>query len=168
MNVSIKTYVLTACILLSTGCAIFPYEEDFACEAMNDFGRCLDVDGAYHVAITGEKKGMKIEKEGAVDDIGKKNNKPTERKITNSDSSPYLNYQSSVYEKTSRLLHNPKTPMVKPADVVRVLVLNYKNNKTRGNPLFMHRYIYFFGSEPQWVLNVDSYQTDETFSPLMY
>jgi len=173
-NLSLKihrTLLVCAVAILFSGCSIFPYEEDFACEAYNDFGRCLDVNGAYEVALSGEKQGLKIEKDGAVDDVteeAKNKYKQRENTVGGIDAqSTYLDYRSSVYQKMKRMVSNPETPMVKQPDVIRTLVLNYKNNRGRGNPLYMHRFIYFFGSDPEWVLSPEAKKTDLLLPPLV-
>ncbi len=173
-NLSLKMHSLLmggALVILFSGCSIFPYEENFACEAFNDYGRCLDVNGAYEVAVSGEKQGLKIEKNGAVNDGAEEaKNKAKQQEKTGIEvkaQPPYLDYRASVYQKMKRMVANPETPMVKQPDVIRTLVLNYKNNKGPGNPLYMHRFIYFFGSDPEWVLSPEAKKTDLFLPPLV-
>ena len=58
-------------------------------------------------------------------------------------------YQESVYKKLSGLLEEPKTPVIAPPKVMRVLLLPYKNEKD----LYMYRYAYFVVDDFRWVLD---------------
>ncbi len=138
-------------------CALVPYEEQFACEATDDYGRCVSVQGAYHEALTGQAQGAKIRRKRSGDD----NEAPRDGEINPAEApsgeaggeqSSYQSYRSSVYQKLKRMVKAPVTPMVKPPQIVRTLVLNYQSEMA-GNPLFMHRYVYFFADEPSWVLD---------------
>ena len=118
---------------------------------MNQFGRCLDVKDAYEMAVTGEVKGEPIAK--------KKKDSASENKVVQT--APVIaltredakkRYQQERYRKLSQLVEDPADPIVKQPEVVRTLVLNYSDRTSSGSPLYGHRYIYFFGSDPEWVL----------------
>ena len=58
-------------------------------------------------------------------------------------------YQEGVYKKLAGLLDEPKTPLIAPPKVMRVLLLPYKNDKD----LYMYRYAYFVVDDFRWVLD---------------
>lgn len=138
--------VISTAVMLS-GCSIFPYSENFGCENMNQYGRCLDVKDAYDMAVTGEVKGLPIAKKG---DVVPKNE--SNEVITLTPEDTQRRYQQERYRKLSELVEEPQAPMVKQPEIVRTLVLNYSDRSHVGSPLYGHRYIYFFGSDPEWVM----------------
>lgn len=150
------------------GCSIVPYEERFACEGRDDYGRCTSVDGAYHQAVTGEPQGPKITRErdassGAEDDFGAV---PDEGSGKGGGDPKYGAYKKALYRKLQRMIEEPVTPMVKPPHVVRALMLTYKT-AGRGTPLFMPRYVYFFADEPTWVLGQQETRSADSVMPLV-
>jgi conjugal transfer pilus assembly protein TraV len=58
-------------------------------------------------------------------------------------------YQEGVYKKLAGLLEEPKTPLIAPPKVMRVLLLPYKNDRD----LYMYRYAYFVVDDFRWVLD---------------
>ena len=58
-------------------------------------------------------------------------------------------YQEGVYKKLTGLLDEPKTPLIAPPKVMRVLLLPYKNDRD----LYMYRYAYFVVDDFRWVLD---------------
>lgn len=132
-----------------TGCSIFPYSENFGCENMNQYGRCIDVKDAYEMAVTGEVKGQPISKKehAPPPNEGENQGVGTVERINHQE-----RYQAERYRKLSALVEAPKAPMVKQPEVVRTLVLNYSDRTRSGAPLYGHRYIHFFGSDPEWVM----------------
>ena len=58
-------------------------------------------------------------------------------------------YQEGVYKKLAGLLEEPKTPLIAPPKVMRVLLLPYKNDRD----LYMYRYVYFVVDDFRWVLD---------------
>lgn len=157
-----KNYVILALIgvVSLSGCALTPYEEDFACEGTEDYGRCVSVEGAYEQAVTGVPQGTKItrdhdeedEGDGFYEDEFDDESLAAEKEEAGVDeTSRYVSYRASVYSKLKRMVKEPVTPMVKQPEVVRTLVLNYQS-EIEGTPLFMHRYVYFFGDKPKWVM----------------
>ncbi|RMG00391.1 MAG: hypothetical protein D6726_11305 [Nitrospirae bacterium] len=55
------------------------------------------------------------------------------------------------------LLAEPKTPIVKPPKIMRILVLAYPEGESR---LYMPRYIYTIVDSPKWVV-VDPYMLNK-------
>ena len=58
-------------------------------------------------------------------------------------------YRSALFDKFSGLLKEPKTPIVSPPKVMRVLLLPYTGQE---NEFYMLRYVYFFVDKPRWIL----------------
>ena len=61
----------------------------------------------------------------------------------------YNQYRSSLFDKFNGLLKEPKTPIVSPPKVMRVLLLPYTGQE---NEFYMLRYVYFFVDKPRWIL----------------
>jgi conjugal transfer pilus assembly protein TraV len=68
----------------------------------------------------------------------------------------YNQYRSALFDKFSGLLKEPKTPIVAPPKVMRVLLLPYTGQE---NEFYMLRYVYFFVDKPHWILG-DSVTAD--------
>lgn len=68
----------------------------------------------------------------------------------------YNQYRSALFDKFSGLLKEPKTPIVAPPKVMRVLLLPYTG---QDNEFYMLRYVYFFVDKPRWILG-DSVTVD--------
>ncbi len=153
--------VLLIAVLLN-GCSVFPYEEHFACEARDNYGRCTSVDGAYKQALTGEPQGPKIKRSGAEDDFGAV---PVEGEAKGGEKYEGA-YRRALYHKLRNMIEEPATPMVKPAHVVRTLILTYKT-EGKGTPLFMPRYVFFFGDDPTWVLGEQESRKQEPIMSLI-
>jgi len=149
--------LLVAVLVLCSGCSIYPYKERFACENLNDYGRCLDVKGAYSVATTGVMQGEPVKKGAGLRSDKKKaeqgsvNNVGTEQGARSQLGQDALETQR--YTLLKQNVDNPKLPVVKQPKVVRTLILNYSDHLTVGSPLYGHRYVYFFGSDPQWEIS---------------
>lgn len=151
-------------IVSFNGCSIFPYEENFACENMNEFGQCIGVNGAYEYATTGKKTGVDIAKKG------KKNNSKQDTPIiptVPSEVDQHQSYQVAVYQRLSKLVSDPKMPIVKQPEVMRTLILDYSDGEHISRPLYSHRFIYFLGSEPEWVMDPYKVRSDAHLLPTM-
>ena len=68
----------------------------------------------------------------------------------------YNQYRTALYDKFNGLLKEPKTPIVAPPKVMRVLLLPYTGQE---NEFYMLRYVYFFVDKPRWILG-DSVTAD--------
>jgi len=158
-------------VLVLQACALTPYEEEFACEGTDDYGRCTSVQGAYHQAVTGEKQGYPITKDRDGRELegyseGDEGLSDAERKKRR-ELSNYISYRAAMFQKMKKMITDPVTPMVKQPTVVRTLILNYETGGD-GNPLFMHRFVYFFGDAPKWVMGSKNGQpTDSIVLPVL-
>ncbi|MGD0232796.1 MAG: TraV family lipoprotein, partial [Syntrophorhabdales bacterium] len=120
--------LLAACS--TAGNAINPYKSNFNCP-YKESGKCISMTGAYNESRAGKIQPMNPSK-GAVF--------PTTSEAA---------YQESVYKKLAGLLEEPKTPLIAPPKVMRVLLLPYKNDRD----LYMYRYAYFVVDDFRWVLD---------------
>jgi len=68
----------------------------------------------------------------------------------------YNRYRSALFDKFNGLLKEPRTPIVAPPKVMRVLLLPYTGQE---NEFYMLRYVYFFVDKPRWILG-DSVTAD--------
>ena len=121
-----KIFFLCLFSLLLTGCgaALNPYHENFNCQAPEDSGRCVDTPSAYEeaVGINPLVKGQEVNMKKHVDE--------------------------ARFERLAQLLREPRTPIIVPPRILRVLILPYKGN----GDLFMARYAYLQVESPRWVL----------------
>lgn len=59
-------------------------------------------------------------------------------------------YKEQLYREMTSLIEQPRTPMLKQPEVLRVLVLGYTGDE---NEFFSHRYMYLIVSDPRWILD---------------
>lgn len=127
--------------LVLTGCSIVPYQNEFTCRNKTEFGKCLDVQGAYQEAVVGgphAKQDAQTSEEllAGASDL--------------SDSS-FNNYRSSVYQELQTLIKSPGTPVLKPDKLLRTLILPYSDVSDRQT-LYMPRFVYSVVEESSWVM----------------
>jgi conjugal transfer pilus assembly protein TraV len=124
--------VLSIALLAScttAGDAINPYKSNFNCP-YKESGRCISMTGAYD-----ESRGQKIQPIDPANALTPANGEKA--------------YEEGVYKKLTGLLEEPKTPLIAPPKVMRVLLLPYKNDRD----LYMYRYAYFVVDDFRWVLD---------------
>jgi conjugal transfer pilus assembly protein TraV len=114
----------------TVGNTINPYKSNFNCP-YKESGRCISMTGAYDESRQGKSQPTDPAKEGLTPTSGEKA------------------YQEGVYKKLAGLLEEPKTPLIAPPKVMRVLLLPYKNDRD----LYMYRYAYFVVDDFRWVLD---------------
>ena len=125
--------ILSIALLVScstVGNTINPYKSNFNCP-YKESGRCISMTGAYDESRQDKSQPMDPAKGAVLPTNGEKA------------------YQESVYKKLSGLLEEPKTPLIAPPKVMRVLLLPYKNERD----LYMYRYAYFVVDDFRWVLD---------------
>lgn len=135
--------MMLSLFVLLGGCAsVFnPYNEEFSCPD-TDPGKCVSMKTAYEESVRGVD-------DSRVEDAKKPEEGKEEAAQDVADRSGAVKYEEALYEELRRLIKEPVTPMVRPPEVVRVLLLPYRGD---GNELYMKRYIYFFADEPGWIL----------------
>jgi conjugal transfer pilus assembly protein TraV len=120
--------LLAACS--TVGDTINPYKSNFNCPYKVS-GKCISMTGAY------EESRREL---AQPTDPAKAVMLPTNGEKA---------YQEGVYKKLTGLLDEPKTPLIAPPKVMRVLLLPYKNDRD----LYMYRYAYFVVDDFRWVLD---------------
>lgn len=182
-----KLFQAAALPFILSGCAggLMPYESEFSCPLSDQYGKCVDVEGAYEEAVTGESRGelmvpaSKRKKtnsttaEGSAESVWKDKESIThtpskEASITAlkpQPTEPLDSYSDSRYRELQGLLEQPRTPMLRPPKTVRTLVLAYSDDGKKKR-LFMPRYVYTIVEESNFVLGNylnDSQQSTEIF-----
>jgi conjugal transfer pilus assembly protein TraV len=131
--------------MLSAGCAstLNPFDSGFKCSATST-GECIPLNEAYDRSLEDEVESDNTDVKAAL--------------VVSNGISGKDRYKELVYKKVIDLLEEPKTPIVVPPKVVRVLVLPYRNSE---NTLYMQRYLYFFASEPAWIFDVENHEDEK-------
>src|SRR3546814_10496184 len=75
-----------------------------------------------------------------------------------SDADAYGDYRDSVYRELQGLIEAPETPMLRPAQAVRTLILPYAD-RNRPDRLYMSRFVYSVLETPSWVVGGDRKST---------
>lgn len=153
-----RLLVLIAAALPLSGCAtvgsiMSPYSEKFSCKN-SDHGQCIHPETAYEDAVAGrtprsdpavtrDKKLLRGSETSATDSASSLSGKSVP--------GAYAGYRDSVYRELQGLIDQPVTPMLKPAQAVRTLILPYADRQ-RPDRLYMPRYVYSILERPSWVV----------------
>ena len=131
-------FMLTSCSTLMN-----PYHSSFSCPNYYK-GKCVSLEEAYNESIHNtdgaphySKKAQKQIQELAINTVQGGNGTQT-----------LSLYQKDMLKKMTKLINQPKTPIVVPPRTMRVLILPYVNSQ---NELEMGRYVYFFVGKPKWI-----------------
>jgi len=135
----IKTLLLGISMLYLTACAstLNPYQGEFECPYAEK-GKCVSIQDAYQESLLSfdAKKKTGKEKEPAKEDI-----------VYNEIETRYT---TELFGRLSSLLKEPKSPLVVPPKVVRVMILPYQSGE--GKEFYSARYVYVLVEEPRWIL----------------
>lgn len=140
----------TVSALLVSGCAMLPYEQEFACKN-EDHGQCIHPEDAYREAVD-QSLPDAAGYQSAGDPINRKKRRRQEA-LSPVATAPggYDSYRNAVYDQLAAIVEAPVTPMVAPAKTVRTLILPYTDRKGEGR-LYMARYVYSVLEQPRFVL----------------
>lgn len=138
-----------------SACSIVnPYENDFSCPD-TFHGKCISVTGAYGDALmqkaeSNAEKGMDTCIGGDCKDYYNetRSSDPEQQGGTVEDRN-YNAYRTALYARFDKLLREPKTPVVAPPKVMRILFRPYKGS---DGEFHMPGYVYFFADDPKWIL----------------
>lgn len=156
--------LLTASALMAlTGCTTLgsmmsPYSEKYSCKN-SDHGQCIHPDKAYadavagrpsrsDPAVTNDRKLLRGGGDAANMDGGAAR---AGGKTMPGGNGAFGTYRDSVYRELQGLIDQPVTPMLKPSQAVRTLILPYADRQ-RPDRLYMPRYVYLILDKPQWVV----------------
>ena len=169
MQHNFTIFLCALTFFVTTGCAIFnPYEENFSCRAGKETGKCVSIKDAYKESLQNGAQNSdtanqaKITRRGRVfkdNNISKAKEKGDESGTEEPVRDVEITYQKRAFEKLSRMLERPVTPLMSPPTVMRVLFLPYKDE---ANRLYMSRFVYLIVDEPQWVIGGSSPEGSET------
>lgn len=157
--------LLIAAIAPLSGCAtvgsiMSPYSEKFSCKN-SDHGQCIHPEKAYEDAVAGrtprsdpavtrDKKllrGTEASTTGGAQPGTGGTAQPRGKAMPGA----YAGYRDSVYRELQGLIDQPVTPMLKPSQAVRTLILPYADRQ-RPDRLYMPRYVYSILERPSWVV----------------
>lgn len=157
--------MLLAAMAPLSGCAtvgsiMSPYSEKFSCKN-SDHGQCIHPEKAYEDAVAGrtprsdpavthDKKllrGTEVPTAEAAQSGANAMAGPRGKAMPGA----YAGYRDSVYRELQGLIDQPVTPMLKPSQAVRTLILPYADRQ-RPDRLYMPRYVYSILERPSWVV----------------
>lgn len=127
------------------GCAsvVNPYSSDFTCPQMEK-GKCVPIMEAYEESLKNQ-----------VITVEEKKDTPAKERSSLEES-----YRDLLFERMARLLKEPKTPLLAPPKVVRVMILPYQAEQ--GKEFYSARYVYVVVEDPYWILqNIVSLPPEE-------
>ena len=157
----VKLILLCSLLLAFSGCAslISGYNSEFQCPETNK-GKCVSVKTAYKESLEGSTEDNPLVKQKnkqkdahcaeCEKDSNRNSPKPEARGLSRPEPDAEYSYRHTLYKKLSSMIGKPITPLVVPPEVVRVLILSYTGS---NNELFSYRYVYFFATEPRWVIS---------------
>lgn len=149
-------FILMLSFILS-GCArvVNPYSSEFECPQVEK-GKCVGIQTAYEESIkTSDERNLAREFEKGYD-----SNRTSFKRNDLLLSPAEQMYVESLYEVMTKLLKDPKTPVVVPPRIVRVLILPYQGSD--GKFLYSARYTYVIVEDPKWILeNIINYPSAE-------
>lgn len=134
-----------AFLLFLGGCASVtnPYNSEFTCPQAEK-GKCVGIPQAYLESLKQSENSMEL-----------KNYYPTleeKKEVTNQEIPEEQKvYADALFNRLSRILKEPETPVLTVPKVVRVLILPYRGDN--GKALYFSRYVYVITDEPKWVFD---------------
>lgn len=148
-----KIFSLMIFSFVLSGCSLLPYENSSSCNMKKQYGKCIDVEGAYKESVTGEESDApKLYKlsEGQDEDEAESVGNSEKTKINNSESF-YRSYQDERYKLLGSMIKEPKTPMLSPPKTVRTLIISYSPDYDKRR-LYMPRYVFSIVEDSKFIL----------------
>ncbi|QUT07679.1 TraV family lipoprotein [Sphingobium phenoxybenzoativorans] len=146
---------LVAAALPLGGCAtvgslMSPYSEKFSCKN-SDHGQCIHPEKAYEDAVAGRspRSDPAVTRDKKL--LRGSNATAADATTAATHGKAYGTYRDSVYRELQGLIDQPVTPMLKPSQAVRTLILPYADRQ-RPDRLYMPRYVYSILERPSWVV----------------
>lgn len=160
----ISNIVLIVVVMMINACGSMPYREEFACALQDDYGKCIDVPGAYREAVRGvdsgapslSQKGRPVEPLQTVTSVAKGSSSDTATDANWSNDAganldQYGAYRAALYQQLRSMLAAPVTPMVRAPQTLRTLILSYQK-RDDSSRLYMPRYVFSIANGPSFVL----------------
>lgn len=144
--------VLLCGVVLLSGCSLLPYESASSCNMEKQYGKCIDVEGAYQESVTGEDSGApELYKISEGKNKDKKNDNSVVGTSIKANESQYVTYQNERYKVLGDMIKEPNTPMLSPPKTVRTLIISYSPDYDRKR-LYMPRYVFSIVEDSKFVL----------------
>jgi conjugal transfer pilus assembly protein TraV len=157
MERRVKVLVATFLAILGlSGCAskiMNPYSEEFSCP-QTEKGKCVPIQQAYLESLQEKKKqdllymstpSIEDKQRGNETSFSMQNIFPQDTFLE-----AYSKYNEALMKKLQQMLESPKTPVLVPPQVVRVLILPYAVER---DTFYGERYAYIIVEGPQWVFH---------------
>lgn len=139
--------ILAGAAAMLSGCAtVNPYHEDTMCPSLNDFGQCVNMTEAYEKTL--EPESSKDQKQANAEKAPVETREKAKSADSRPTKDPEKTYRGQLYTELATLIQAPKTPLLKPPTVRRVLVLSYEDKA-----LFMPRFFYMMVDKGTWTLD---------------
>lgn len=162
--------LLVGLALAVSGCGkvVNPYKGEFECPQAEK-GKCAGLEDSYLESLKQDKSPDYITKleEQALKEAKKAQQNATQqltnyypkldedqgslsiREVSGVPEIVSNQYLEEMFKKLNKMLREPKTPMITPPRIARLLILPYVDPK--GEEFYFARYIYFMVDPPKWV-----------------
>lgn len=145
---------LSGCATL--GSAMSPYSEKFSCKN-SDHGQCIHPDQAYADAVAGRASRSDPAVTNDKKLLSEQDREARKHKGHGKDAAatpmpaPAVAPPAPAYTDLAGGIANAGTPMLRPSQTVRTLILPYADRQ-RPDRLYMSRYVYSMLGRPTWVV----------------
>ncbi len=137
--------------LSGCGSVMNPYKSEFTCPQAEQ-GKCVGVDSAYEESLKAEKL-KKVKSNNQTEEKEIKGYYPSLKgdELEENLIEEKLVYTGALFDKLTKVLKSPQTPVMTMPQVIRILILPYQGEK--GKTLYFSRYVFTILDEPRWVLD---------------
>jgi conjugal transfer pilus assembly protein TraV len=141
-------------ILGFSGCAskvMNPYSEEFTCPQAEK-GKCVPIKQAYLESLQSSPQDLLFSPtpQGYSQPVNATSFSAQSIFPQDAFIEAYGKYNEALIKKLQQMLENPKTPVLAPPQVIRVLILPYAAGR---DTFYAERYAYVIVEEPQWVFH---------------
>jgi conjugal transfer pilus assembly protein TraV len=127
-----------------------PYDDNFECPQFEK-GKCVSIKQAYTESL--QKDILFTPTPSTAQTSSPKENKTSfsvQSVFPQEGGEAYSKYNEALMKKLQEMIENPKTPVLIPPQVVRVLILPYSADR---DTFYAERYAYIIIEGPQWVFH---------------
>jgi conjugal transfer pilus assembly protein TraV len=150
----IKFLATFLAVLGLSGCAskiMNPYSEEFTCPQAEK-GKCVPIKQAYMESLQSQQQDLLFSPTPQVNNQTANVTSFSVQSIFPQDAfiEAYGKYNEALIRKLQQMLESPKTPVLVPPQVIRVLIFPYAADR---DTFYAERYAYVIVEEPQWVFH---------------
>jgi conjugal transfer pilus assembly protein TraV len=150
----IKFLATFLAVLGLSGCAskiMNPYSEEFTCPQAEK-GKCVPIKQAYMESLQTQQQDLLFSPTPQANNQTANATSFSVQSIFPQDAfiETYGKYNEALIRKLQQMLESPKTPVLVPPQVIRVLILPYAADR---DTFYAERYAYVIVEEPQWVFH---------------